>query len=133
MKFPSCFANTCFATVLLSAFACSPAKEEQKAPEKFLVINPVVADTIAIKEYVAVINSLQFVEIRTKLSGYLENIHVDEGQRVSKGQLLFTPGRREYSDELTKAKSQLKSAIAEAKAAEVDVLNVMSPVYHVSF
>jgi membrane fusion protein, multidrug efflux system len=99
--------------------ACNSKKEEEKKEEqgKFTVTSPLLMDTSFTKEYVAEIQSLQNIEIRAKVDGYLESINVDEGQHVTAGQLLFTIRPKEYEAELQKAK-------AEAKTAELEMQNV---------
>lgn len=104
--------------------ACSSEKENKTEEAKYPVTNPLVVDTVLTKEYVADIQSLQNVEIRTRVKGYIESIHVDEGKQVKAGQVIFSIASSEYQQELTKAKALLKSAIAEAKQAELDVKNV---------
>jgi membrane fusion protein (multidrug efflux system) len=83
-----------------------------------------MTDTLYSSEYVAEIQSMQNIDLRAKVSGYLERIHVDEGAFVRKGQILFSIGSQEYREELTQAQAMLKSARADAKVAEVDVINV---------
>lgn len=99
-------------------------KEINNKLEKFPVTNPLVIDTAYANDYIADIQSLRNVELRARVNGYLEAIHVDEGESVKEGQLLFSISSQEFSEELLKAKAQLKSAIAEAKSAELDLLNV---------
>lgn len=111
-------------TLLFSA--CNSDKTGESEEGKFPVISPIVQDTAYSKEYVAEIYSLQNVEIRAKVKGYLENILVDEGQMVKAGQILFSISGKEYQQELIKAKAMVKSALAEAKAAELDVKNVQT-------
>jgi RND family efflux transporter MFP subunit len=113
----------CLCIGLLLA-ACSPKTEETKAEEKFRVMNPIQMDTVYTNEYVADIHSIQNIEIRARVKGYIEAIHVDEGKPVKAGQLLFNISGKEYKEALTRARASLKSAIAEAKAAEVDLQNV---------
>lgn len=86
--------------------------------------SPLVADTSYTREYVADIHSIQNIEIRAKVEGILEATHVDEGQAVKEGQLLFTISGQQYRQELLKAQAALASALAEAKAAEVELNNV---------
>lgn len=83
-----------------------------------------ITDTTYTSEYVADIHSLQNVELRARVKGYIEKIHVDEGQSVKAGQLLFHISSQEYKQEVMKAKAMLTSAIADAKVAEVDLNNV---------
>lgn len=75
-------------------------------------------------EYVADIHSVQNVEIRARVEGYLERIFVDEGKRVSKGQPLFQINDEEYRAALNSAIADLKSAEAEKKTAEVELERV---------
>jgi RND family efflux transporter MFP subunit len=101
--------------------ACTSEKESKIEEEKFSVTTPVVMDTVYTNEYVADIHSVQNVEIRARVKGYIEAIHVDEGKMVKAGQLLFSISNKEYKEALVRAKASLKSAFAEAKAAEVDL------------
>jgi RND family efflux transporter MFP subunit len=109
---------------LLSLTACSDGNKTSETAEKFPVIHPIVTDTLYYSDYVADIHSIQNVEIRARINGYLDRIWVDEGQSVKKNQLLFSVSSQEYREELAKAKAVLKSALADQKAAEIDMLNV---------
>jgi membrane fusion protein (multidrug efflux system) len=82
-------------------------------------------DTAHTQEYIAEISSLQNVEIRTRIKGFVEKIHVDEGRRVGAGQLLITLGSRMYREDLLRATATYKNAIAELKVAEVEVKNTV--------
>lgn len=104
--------------------ACSSDKKNSVNQEKYPVTNPVVMDTTYTHDYVANIHSLQHVELRARVKGYIEKIHVDEGEIVKDGQMLFSISRQEYEVDLLKAKAILKSAIAEVKAAKLDLQNV---------
>lgn len=73
------------------------------------------------REYVTTLEAIRNVEIRARVSGFLERIHVDEGQPVRKGQLLFSLNSAEYRAALDKARAQLKSAEAGARTAAVEV------------
>ncbi|MBO9200545.1 MULTISPECIES: efflux RND transporter periplasmic adaptor subunit [Niastella] len=83
-------------------------------------------DTILHRSYVASINAFQHVELRAKASGFLENIMVDEGQFVHKGQLMFTLNDAEFKVQVSEAKASLTSAQAEVNGAEVEVGRVKS-------
>lgn len=110
-----------FASVFI---ACNNKVEKiNSTAEKFQVLKPVLVDTVYQEEYVAEIHALQNVEIRTRVKGFIEQIHVDEGKPVAAGQLLFTLSSRIYKEDLLKANAQLKSATAELKAVEVELKN----------
>lgn len=105
--------------------ACSTEqKTKQVKTERYPVIQPVVTDTLYAKDYVTDIQAVQYVEIRTRIEGYLDHIYVDEGGFVNKGQLLFTVNNPEYREELLRSTASLNNATAEAKTAEVEVKSV---------
>lgn len=97
--------------------ACTSKKEEKEEEGKYTITSPLLMDTSFTKEYVAQIQSIQNIEVRAKVEGYLESINVDEGQHVTAGQVLFNIMPKEYQAELAKAK-------AEARAAEIEWQNV---------
>lgn len=99
--------------VLIGLSACHSRPVQKSEAGKYPVTTPLVKDTSFIKEYVAEIQSLQNIEIRAKVKGYIESIHVDEGQPVKAGQILFTIRPKEYEAELLKAKANLKTAELE--------------------
>lgn len=113
-----------FSVCAVAFTACSSEIESKTEETKYPVTNPLVVDTVLTKEYVADIHSLQNVEIRARVKGYIETIHVDEGKSVKAGQVIFSISSNEYQQELIKAKSALKSAVAESKQSELDVKNV---------
>ena len=93
-----------------------------EADEKVLPVTRIAArDTVLLHEYVGDIQAVRNVEIRARVPGFLDKIYVDEGQEVRKGQPLFGINDEEYRAELAKAKANRQSAIAEAKAAELEL------------
>lgn len=104
--------------------SCSDAETNtDNAPTKYRVIEPLIIDTTTVTDYVCDIHSINNVEIRSRVKGFIEAIFVDEGHFVKKGQLLFKIGSQEFTEELLKAKAAHKSAIAEAKTVEIDLKN----------
>lgn len=101
---------------VLCFVSCSHKKEEHEAETKFLVTRPLRKDTSITKEYVSQIRSINHIEVRALEKGYLQNIYVDEGQLVKKGQLMFQVMPMLYEAELQKAQ-------AEANFAEIEYLN----------
>lgn len=71
--------------------------------------------------YVADIQAIQFVEIKPRVSGYIEQIHIDEGKRTQKGQKLFTISSTEYNAAVTQDQANLKQAQAELKMSEFEL------------
>jgi membrane fusion protein (multidrug efflux system) len=85
------------------------------------VVEVVQKDTVLQTDYVADIQAVKNVEVRARVQGFLEKIFVDEGQEVKKGQPMFQINDLEYKTELAKAKAAVSSAMAEAKAAELEL------------
>lgn len=103
-------------SVVLINTSCHSKKEESGEHTKFLVTSPAIADTIINKNYVCQIRSISHIELRAQEKGYLQNIYVDEGQHVKKGQLLFKIMPNLYQ-------ADVKSAEAELKYAEIEYQN----------
>ena len=68
------------------------------------------------KDYVCQIRAIQHIELRALARGYVEDVHVDEGQAIKAGQLMFQVMPRLYQAKLGKAQ-------AEAQFAEVEYHN----------
>ena len=107
------------ATMVLAA--CSTKTNTKKEKQTFKVTTPLLKDTSYTQNYVAEIHALQHVEIRSRVNGFIEFQHVDEGQQVKKGQVLFTINNRQFVQNLDKAKAATKSAEAELRSAEIEL------------
>lgn len=84
------------------------------------VVGLTVMDTTIYKEYIADIQASKNVELRSRLSGFLDKIYVDEGSDVKAGQVLFKLNDEEYKADYAKAEAALNIAIAEAKKVELE-------------
>ena len=107
-------------SILLVSCSDTTVTNQKKS---FLVVNPVFVDTTYDRAYSATINSFQNVEIRNKVRGFVEEIYVDEGKKVNKGQLLFRLNSKEHEQVVHKAEAAIQSAIAELRATEIEVEN----------
>lgn len=98
---------------LLACTALQAEEEEQAHQEKhhpIVVTNPIAKDVVSTKEYVSQIHSRRHIEIRALEEGYLEEIPVQEGQAVKKGQLLFKTVAVLYKARLDADKAELQLA-----------------------
>ncbi|MGZ3884822.1 MAG: efflux RND transporter periplasmic adaptor subunit [Bacteroidia bacterium] len=102
--------------VVLFNTGCGSKKEEKEEETKFSVTSPLKKDTTIIRDYVCQIRAIQHIEIRALERGYLQEIFVDEGQFVKKGQMMFKIMPMIYQAEQQKS-------MAEAKFAEIEYLN----------
>jgi RND family efflux transporter MFP subunit len=112
-------------SLLLFMISCSENKTaaSHDVRKTFPVTSAVVMDVPNGQEYVASIQNSNFIELCARVNGRLEKVSVDEGQRVTAGQLLFTISSHEYQEEVKRSHARLKSAMAEAKMAEIDLQN----------
>ena len=102
--------------ISLCQIGCTSKKEEKEEKEKFTATSPVQMDTTIRKDFVSQIRSFRNIELRAQEKGYLEQIFVDEGQFVHKGQLLFRIMPKMYEAEYRKSS-------AEVNVAEIEVQN----------
>ncbi len=83
--------------------AQAPAAGAAKAP----VSRPLSREVVDWDEYTGRIQAVQSVEIRARVSGYLESVHFSDGQMVAQGDLLFVIDPRPYRAALDGARADL--------------------------
>ena len=88
------------------------------------VSNPIKKDTLHYDEYVCQIQAYQHIELKALEKGYLQKILIDEGQVVSKGQLLFEIQPTIYLAEIQKAEAEVAQAKAEREKTRIEVQNL---------
>src|SRR5689334_11706305 len=93
-----------------SQIRCLSKKEKNDDKPVYTSTSPVRTDTELTREYVCQIRAIQHIELRALERGYLENIHVDEGQAIKKGQLMFEILPTLYRAELQKAEAEASFA-----------------------
>lgn len=115
--------NKVLIVLALFCFGCSNIKNEQQKDSypNIPIVTVVQKDTTLETDYVSDIQAIKNVEIRARVQGFLEKILVDEGQEVRKGQALFQINDQELKTELARSKANVSNAMAETKAAELEV------------
>ena len=94
-----------------------------------VAIAPVTLDDVEIYgEYVGRVRAQQFVEVRARVEGYLEQMLFNEGTYVTKNQVLFVINQDQYRAKADKARAQLKKDEAQAQKAKRD-LERIRPLY----
>lgn len=63
------------------------------------------------------VEAVQSVQLRPRVSGYIESVNYREGDEVKKGQVLFTIDDRSYRAALEQAKAELARARSQASLA----------------
>ena len=69
-------------------------------------------------EYTGRVSAIETVELRPRVSGYVERVAFKEGQEVRKGDLLFVIDQRPYRAALDRAQADLERARSEARLAQ---------------
>ncbi len=122
MRFPRTFAV--LGLSLLLPIACTTLRADEEHEEAsehegghpIVLTSPLIKDVVTTQEYVCQIHSRRHVEIRALEEGYLEEIPVQEGQKVKEGQLLFKVVAVLY-------KARLEADKAELELAEIELRN----------
>ncbi|WP_290796036.1 efflux RND transporter periplasmic adaptor subunit [Flavihumibacter sp. UBA7668] len=113
---------------ILTCTGCGHKAEEKEATTNFIVTQPLLLDTVLEREYVAQVRSIQHIELRAQERGYLQEIYIDEGQSVKKGQLLFKIMPQLYEAEAQKAKAEVEFAEIEYQNTQkLAESNIVSP------
>jgi membrane fusion protein (multidrug efflux system) len=115
--------------VLLALFSCGNKKNQNDAQGaeaiasyKVLALQPRSATLNT--DYPASIQGLQNIEIRPKVDGFVEQIFVDEGSIVKKGQMLFKIKAPQYEQDVRTAQAGIKTAEADVSMAALQVSKV---------
>ena len=72
-------------------------------------------------EYTGRFTAVASVEVRPRVSGFIDSIHFKDGQIVAQGDLLFVIDRRPYGLAVEQAKADVESAQAKLEIANLDV------------
>jgi len=109
--------------VSLSLSACGESQQKQAAPPPLAVTvaAPIKREIVDHDEYVGRFVAVNSVEVRARVSGYLDKIHFTDGQVVKEGDLLFTIDKRPFQTALDQAKANLQRARADLAFAESDL------------
>jgi RND family efflux transporter MFP subunit len=121
------FAGASFAALIalstLAGCGQNPQVQPQAAPPPPAVTvgTPIQRTITDFDEYVGRFVAIDSVEVRARVSGYLDKIHFKDGQMVKEGDLLFTIDKRPFQTALDQAKATLQRARAELAFAEGDL------------
>ena len=111
-----------FLFLIASFFTSCNRSHEKKAGSKnnTLVVKLVATSIEVAQSYVADVQAVPFVEVKPKVEGFVEDVLVDEGEHVKKGQVLFKLSSAELYEEVKEAQANYKQVQAELKMAEVE-------------
>jgi multidrug efflux system membrane fusion protein len=102
---------------------CGQQQQQAKAPPPptVTVAAPVKRTVTDYDEYVGRFVAVNSVEVRARVSGYLDGVHFKDGQLVKQGDLLFTIDKRPFQNALDQARATLTQAKATLSYAQSDL------------
>lgn len=109
-------ASSAMALTLLAGCTGQAAEQAPPPPEVGVAEVP-VRPVQQWDEFSGRIEAVESVELRPRVSGYIEQVNYDEGQEVKKGDVLFTIDARSYRAALARAQATLAGAKARATVA----------------
>ncbi|MDR9400148.1 MAG: efflux RND transporter periplasmic adaptor subunit [Psychroflexus sp.] len=103
-----------FLLVVLLSACQNKQQQQQESPAPQLPVIPVGTKTVTTyKSYPTSLQGIVSSEIRAKVSGYINDVLVDEGERVEKGQTLFRLETQALSSDARSAQARVNSAKIE--------------------
>ncbi|MEL7125459.1 MAG: efflux RND transporter periplasmic adaptor subunit [Pseudomonadota bacterium] len=102
-------------TSLIAVACISGAALAQQGPPPVTAAKPVVKTIVEDDEFVGRFGASAEVDVRARVSGFLDQVHFTDGSLVEEDQLLFTIDQRQFRTALRQAQAQID--IAEATSA----------------
>jgi RND family efflux transporter MFP subunit len=119
-----------FAAAALAALAAGCDQgPSQAAPQKAApplpavsVARPVERKIVEWDEYTGRFDAKETVEVRARVSGYLNEVKFKDGQQVKEGHVLFAIDPRPFERALEQAKAELFAATTKVESANLDIV-----------
>lgn len=112
------------ATALVGLMASCGGKQQEAPPKPigtYKVVTLEKTNTTLLAEYPATLEGIMDIDIRPKIDGYIDQILVDEGQEVKKGQLLFRISNPQFSLDMQGLAASVAAAESAVATAELQV------------
>lgn len=113
--------------LLLSAiiFSCKKGDKQQAMPPQPFEVYEIQAKSVPIyEEFVGQIYGEKDIPIRARVEGFLEGIHFNEGERVKKGQLLYSIDPDPFQEKVVAEESKVSEAQTVLVQAESDLRRI---------
>ena len=98
--------------------AAAPAASAAMPPPEVTVAAPLQREIVEWDEYTGQFSAVDFVEMRPRVSGYIESVHFRDGQLVKAGDLLYIIDPRPFEISLQSAQAQLEQSKAQLGVAQ---------------
>ena len=100
---------------------CGEGQQTGPPPPEVTFAKPIQRTIVDLDEYVGRFVAINSVEIRARVSGYLEQVHFRDGQIVKAGDLLFSIDKRPFQNTVDQARANLEQAKANLAFTEADL------------
>ena len=106
--------NLLVGIVALTLFwGCKPRQQVAPPPPEVSTVQPVSKEVTEWDDFTGRLEPIKSVEVRARVSGWLDSIHFKDGQVVKTGDLLFVIDPRPYEAEAERTRAELKRAEAQ--------------------
>lgn len=109
------------ATIACSLASCGKKEEAPPPPPLVGITQPIAAQVNDWDEVVGRFVSIEAVEVRPRVSGYVTRVGFTDGQDVRRGQLLFVIDPRPFRAALARAQAQVQRQAATLATAQVEL------------
>lgn len=100
---------------------CQPTNEYvEPPPPAVTVANPTLETVVATAEFTGTTESVNLIEVRARVEGFLESVEFEEGKEVNQGDLLFTIDPRPFEAELAQAEASVQLANARVSSGQAE-------------
>jgi membrane fusion protein, multidrug efflux system len=110
-----------FITAQLLTGCDKPAATSGPPPPPVTVARPLQKSITEWDEYTGRFAAVETVEVRARVSGFIDSVRVNEGQMVKQNDLLFVIDQRPYQIAVEQAKADVERAKAKLEIASLDV------------
>lgn len=107
-----------------SLAGCGDPAEAQGGPPPAAPVSVVPATQRTVsdsEEFSGRLEASEFVELRPRVAGTIDQVHFTDGALVKKGQLLFSIDSRGFAADVARAESQLAAVNARAELAQIEL------------
>lgn len=105
---------------LITMTSCGGSQQQQQAPAPQIATMTVALNNSEIENsFPATIKGKTDIDIRPQVTGFITKVHVDEGQRVHKGEVLFTLDQVQYQAAVEQAQASVNAAQTAVNTAKM--------------
>lgn len=108
------------AVLALGACGKSPDRKGPPPSPRVTVVEPEEREVLEYEDLPGRVEAIEKVDVKARVTGYLNKVNFEEGAEVKKGDLLFTIDPREYQAEVESANAALQQAQARLVQAQSD-------------